>query len=98
MSEAQGEPQAWPGLQNAWSFRPAHRDGSPDVGPPVLVDYSNYRGEVARRRILPVGVWLGSTEWHPQRGWLLHCYDWDRGDWRDYALADCNFREPNGGS
>lgn len=72
---------------------PITETGKPDVGPPVTVEYRNYRGEVATRRVSPVGIWYGNTDWHPELGWLLHCYDWGKEDWRDYSLTDCNFRE-----
>lgn len=73
-------------------FKPTRADGSPDVGPEIALDYTNYRRETARRRISIVGVWFGTTEHHPNRPrYLLHCYDWDKQDWLDYALEDCNF-------
>lgn len=75
---------------DAADFKPT-RDGRPDVGPPVYVEYKNYRGEVARRKVSPVGVWYGVTDWHKSPGWLVHLYDWDKCAWRDYALIDCNF-------
>lgn len=51
---------------------PITETGKPDVGPPVTVEYRNYRGDVATRRISPVGLWYGNTDWHPKLGWLLH--------------------------
>lgn len=62
-----------------------------DAGPKLHVSYTNYRGEPAVRLISPDGLWFGTTEWHPEPGWLLRCYDWDKTAWRDYALADCDF-------
>lgn len=72
-------------------FRRINSDGTPDVGPKILLSYTNYRGETQTRTISPVGLWFGQTEYHPKLGWLLHCYDWDKADWRDYSLADCDF-------
>ena len=77
--------------------KPTRDDGTPDVGPPVFVMYTNYLGETARREISPVGIWFGSTDWHPKNGWLLHCYDWGKKDWRDYELLSCDFRAIAGG-
>jgi hypothetical protein len=73
-------------------FRPTLDNGTPDVGPAVRVRYTNWRGETADRAISPVKVWFGTTEFHPSEAWLLHCYDHGKTDWRDYALADCDFR------
>lgn len=78
---------------NKSDFRPTRENGEIDVGPRVRVSYRNWRGEIANREISPVGIWYGTTKWHPRVCWLLHCYDWGKDDWRDYALADCNFRE-----
>lgn len=73
-------------------FRPTRADGSPDVGPPIIVCYKNWQGKTDDRTISPVMVWYGSTKWHPREGWILHCYDWRHRDWRDYSLAECDFR------
>ncbi|GJD41361.1 WYL domain-containing protein [Methylobacterium bullatum] len=53
----------------------------------VTLDYTNYRGERAIRTITPWGVEWGSTDWHPEPGWLLTCYDHDKAACRTYALS-----------
>lgn len=53
-------------------------------------DYTNHRGEVARRRAECSGsapIW-GSTEWHPEQQWFLPMFDLDQKVWRDFALKD----------
>ena len=55
--------------------------------------YRNWRGEVAERRVVPASVWYGSTEWHKEPGWLLKARDVDKGEERDFALADCQFAD-----
>lgn len=60
-------------------------------GDAVQMTYRNWRGEVAEREIVPVRVWWGNTEWHPQDGWLLSAWDVEKGAHRDFALADCQF-------
>ncbi len=59
---------------------------------PTRMLYSNWRGETAQRRIIPIRLWLGSTEWHPEPGWLLRALDVDKDAMRDFALSDCTFR------
>lgn len=66
-------------------------DDPSDIGPRISVTYTNYRGETAKRTISPIEIWFGQTKWHPKLGWLLHCYDWEKEAFRDYALADCDF-------
>lgn len=55
---------------------------------PLPIRYRNWRGETADRRILPIRVWFGATDWHPEPQWFLRAVDVDRGVERDFALAD----------
>jgi hypothetical protein len=57
-------------------------------GEPVVIGYTNHRGEFAERRIHPMNVWYGSTKWHPERQWFLDALDYDKGEYRDFALKD----------
>jgi hypothetical protein len=56
--------------------------------------YRNHRGEVGERRVCTEAgadglcVWYGSTEWHPERQWFLRAIDVDKGELRDFAMAD----------
>ena len=38
---------------------------------PLTVRYRNWRGETTDRAIVPIRVWYGATEWHPEPQWLL---------------------------
>lgn len=55
---------------------------------PIELGYKNYRGEWAMRKIVPVRVWWGSTEWHPEPQWLLQAWDVEKRANRDFALKD----------
>ena len=59
----------------------------------ITMTYRNWRGEVAQRTIRPVVLWFGKTDWHPEPGWLLSAWDCDKGERRDFALADCQFAD-----
>lgn len=48
--------------------------------------YENWRGEVAWRRIRPIRVWYGSTEWHPSAQWFMLALDLDKDELRDFSL------------
>ena len=65
---------------------------SADMGNPISMIYRNYRGEVAERTVIPRRIWRGSTDWHPEPGWLMSAFDPEKGADRDFALADCDFR------
>lgn len=52
--------------------------------------YRNHRGEVRTRRIWPLGVYFGSTQWHPERQWLMNAVDLEdeSGSVKQFALKD----------
>ncbi len=54
----------------------------------VSVLYKNYRGEEGTRKIIPLQIYFGSTEFHPTDQWLLKVWDCDKNDYRVYAFKD----------
>lgn len=86
-SYLRGDPQAAPqrtGESAGMAYVPADPLVSID---PVAILYTNHRGETAVRRIVPRDWWFGSTEWHPEPGWLLTADEPDTGKRRDFALS-----------
>ena len=55
---------------------------------PVIIDYTNYKGERERRTVTPKNIAFKSTEFHPQTQWILHAYDEDKKEFRDFAMAN----------
>lgn len=53
----------------------------------VELDYTNYRDERKYYRVVPLRIWYGTTQYHPQPGWLLEADDVVRGFRRTFALA-----------
>ena len=62
--------------------------GAETPGQPVRLNYTNWRGETAERTILPLRIWYGATDWHPEPQWLLTAMDVEKGAERDFALKD----------
>ena len=54
----------------------------------IKVIYTNWRGETAQRLIIPISIYWGKTEWHPEEQWLMNVWDVERGAYREYALRD----------
>lgn len=54
----------------------------------LYLDYTNYEGKRAIREVLPDTVTWKSTLWHPEPQWLLHAFDYDKKQHRDFALKD----------
>ena len=59
-----------------------------DIKKAISVLYTNWRGETAERQIIPIEIYWGSTEWHPENQWLLKVWDIERKAYRSYALQD----------
>lgn len=57
----------------------------------VWIDYTNWRGERAYRKIRPVCIAFENNEWHPDTQWLLHAIDVATRYERTFALAKIRF-------
>jgi predicted DNA-binding transcriptional regulator YafY len=54
----------------------------------VRIRYTNYRGEVGVRRIIPGEMRFAANEWHPAPQWLLDAFDLDKEAVRSFAVKD----------
>ncbi|MBZ9682726.1 MULTISPECIES: WYL domain-containing protein [unclassified Mesorhizobium] len=57
----------------------------------LIFNYTNWRGDHSVRRITPVKIWFGTTEWHQEHQWFLQGTDLDKGELRDFSLKDIVF-------
>jgi hypothetical protein len=64
------------------------QDFAAPVAETLETGYTNYRGEWSMRRIQPVRLWVGSTDWHPEPGLLLEAIDLDKNETRHFAVKD----------
>lgn len=62
--------------------------GAPDLSQMVRIDYVNYRGERAVRRVVPHRLYFGEVEWHPGTQWILDAWDVEKAAIRSFAVAD----------
>lgn len=60
---------------------------------PILVLYTNYKGNTGVRKIIPINIRFGNSSWHQEPQYLLKAYDLERKEEREFALKDCNFLE-----
>lgn len=56
--------------------------------PPLVFKYKNWEGKAAVRRVQPIKIWYGKTQWHPKEGWLLKAVDVEKDAERDFAIKD----------
>jgi len=59
------------------------------VNAPLLIDYTNWRGERRVRRIQPLSIWHGVSEFHDGEQWFIRALDMDQdgGPMRDFAMS-----------
>lgn len=55
---------------------------------PMEIKYKNWKGEISFRKIIPVKLWYGMSEFHQGKQWFLRAYDIDKLDKRDFAVKD----------
>ncbi|MBD9390170.1 hypothetical protein IB237_23495 [Agrobacterium sp. AGB01] len=65
------------------------------AGEPLELPYKNWRGEISTRKIQPIRIEFGSTEWHPEPQWLLVATDVEKNAERSFALKDFNPQQPS---
>ena len=56
--------------------------------PPLTFRYKNWKGEIEERHVIPIRVWFGHTEWHPDDGWLMTAWDLDKYAERSFSMTD----------
>lgn len=62
----------------------------------VRIDYTNFRGERAWRRVVPLRWVFETTEWHPEEQWIMYGIDLDKMRERGFAMKDIHKWEPAG--
>jgi hypothetical protein len=59
----------------------------------VDFEYTNWEGRKSLRRARPISIRFGKSEWHPKPQWLMRAFDIDKGEEREFAMADMEFEE-----
>ena len=75
-------------------LREAALSAAEPVGEPLELPYKNWRGEISNRKLQPIRVEFGATEWHPEPQWLLVARDIEKNAERSFALKDFNPPQP----
>ena len=60
----------------------------------VEIDYTNWRGERFKRRIIPKRLIWGHNEWHTESQWLLNAFDLYQREMRTFAMASIHSWTP----
>jgi len=51
-------------------------------------EYKNWEGITAVRKVKPIKIWWGVTQWHPKEQWFLKALDLEKNEERDFAVKD----------
>jgi len=54
----------------------------------VMINYTNWKGVTSLRKIIPIEIFFGATEWHKEEQWLLKAYDLDKNAERSFSVKD----------
>ena len=57
-------------------------------GQQTRFEYINYKGIKSTRNVIPMSLYFGATEFHPENQWLMVVYDLDKQCERTFALND----------
>ncbi len=57
-------------------------------GQQTQFEYINYKGIKSTRNVIPMSLYFGATEFHPENQWLMVAYDLDKQGERTFALND----------
>lgn len=71
-----------------WDADAARFTRPADAFKDVRATYTNWKGETSVRWFLPLELFWGSTEWHPEPQWLLRALDLDKNEERTFAMKD----------
>lgn len=59
-----------------------------EKGMTIEFDYTNWKGQIDKRKVFVYGVIWGNNEWHKEEQWLLHALDEDKREARYFAMRD----------
>lgn len=54
----------------------------------LVFEYTNWQKLTGIRKVKPLEIWYGKTEWHPQKQWFLRAVDLEKNEERNFALKD----------
>ena len=61
---------------------------------PVEIDYTNWAGKRRKRRVTPITLFYGRTEYHPEPQWLITAYDAEKRAERTFAVQSIHSWAP----
>ena len=75
-------------------MKPSPAEPMPMQPMAIVLDYTNWKGERRDRRVMPLTLWFGVSEFHDEAQWFIRAIDLERNVMRDFALATIHGVEP----
>ena len=54
----------------------------------IVFWYRNYKGDEGYRRVRPLSIRFGTSEWHQEQQWLMLADDLENKKTREFAMRD----------
>lgn len=54
----------------------------------IVFWYKNYAGVEGYRRVRPISIRFGVSDWHKEPQWLMLADDLEKGEQREFAMRD----------
>ena len=64
------------------------------VNSTVEIDYTNYKGIRRIRTIIPFKIKFCTSEWHPEKQWILFATDIETKTLKQFAIKDIHSWKP----
>lgn len=55
---------------------------------PLVFEYKNWKGEVGIRKVVPIEIFFGNTDFHESNQWLMVAFDIEKKEERTFAMKD----------
>lgn len=54
----------------------------------LTFEYKNWKGEVGIRKVIPIEIFMGTTDFHKENQWLMIALDLEKNEERTFAMND----------
>lgn len=55
---------------------------------PIVFEYKNWKGALSTRKIIPIKIWYGESDYHASAQWFIRALDIEKQENRDFAIQN----------
>lgn len=56
--------------------------------PIAVIKYTNWKNQTSKRKIVPIRIFWGFTEYHPDQQWMLEAFDVSKQEIRTFSMKN----------